>query len=173
MPHGVGGFGPRLDARWASVGAWQLPDICMSNRRPRTWRERCKAAPLGCGLLRECLGGARPSGRARLPTALWELRGGRRIAPRGAPWPRPGRAAWGVGALCAGDPGLPTISPRGALGRSRGRRRRRKALRRDDSYLVDSASSHMLVSKIKPCMSKYKQLYSETANGSLNQLSFI
>ena len=42
-----------------------------------------------------------------------------------------------------------------------------------DSYLVDSASSHMLVSKIKPCMSKYKQLYGETANGSLNQLSFI
>ena len=29
--------------------------------------------------------------------------------------------------------------------------------RRQDSYLVDSASSHMLVSKIKPCMSKYKQ----------------
>ena len=27
----------------------------------------------------------------------------------------------------------------------------------NDSYLVDSASSHMLVSKIKPCMSKYKQ----------------
>ena len=25
-------------------------------------------------------------------------------------------------------------------------------------YLVDPASSHMLVSKIKPCMSKYKQL---------------
>jgi hypothetical protein len=42
-----------------------------------------------------------------------------------------------------------------------------------DSYLVDSASSHMLVSKIKPCMSKYKQLYRETANGSLYQLSFI
>jgi hypothetical protein len=41
------------------------------------------------------------------------------------------------------------------------------------SYLVDPASSHMLVSKIKPCMSKYKRLYSETANGSLNQLSFI
>jgi hypothetical protein len=45
--------------------------------------------------------------------------------------------------------------------------------RRYDGYLVDSASSHMLVLKIKPCMSKYKQLYSETANGSLNQLSFI
>ena len=40
----------------------------------------------------------------------------------------------------------------------------------EGSYLVDPASSHMLVSKIKPCMSKYKQLYSETANGSLNQL---
>jgi hypothetical protein len=25
------------------------------------------------------------------------------------------------------------------------------------SYLVDPASSHMLVSKIKPCMSKYKR----------------
>ena len=28
----------------------------------------------------------------------------------------------------------------------------------DGSYLVDPASSHMLVSKIKPCMSKYKRL---------------
>jgi len=28
----------------------------------------------------------------------------------------------------------------------------------------------MLVSKIKPCMSKYKRLYCETANGSLYQL---
>jgi len=27
----------------------------------------------------------------------------------------------------------------------------------------------MLDSKIKPCMSKYKQLYGETANGSLYQ----
>jgi hypothetical protein len=38
-----------------------------------------------------------------------------------------------------------------------------------NSYLVDPASSHMLVSKIKPCMSKYKPLYGETADGSLNQ----
>lgn len=43
----------------------------------------------------------------------------------------------------------------------------------DDSYLVDPASSHMLVSKIKPCMSKYKLLHSETANGSLDQLWFL
>lgn len=40
----------------------------------------------------------------------------------------------------------------------------------EDSYLVDPASSHMLVSKIKPCMSKYNCTYCETANGSLNQL---
>jgi hypothetical protein len=45
-----------------------------------------------------------------------------------------------------------------------------RTFRSKGSYLVDPASSHMLVSKIKPCMSKYKQLYSETANGSLNQL---
>ena len=31
----------------------------------------------------------------------------------------------------------------------------------------------MLVSKIKPCMSQYKLLHGETANGSLKQLSFI
>ena len=31
----------------------------------------------------------------------------------------------------------------------------------------------MLVSKIKPCMSKYKLVPSETADGSLNQLWFI
>ena len=36
--------------------------------------------------------------------------------------------------------------------------------------LVDPASSHMLVSKIKPCMSQCKLLYGETANGSLKQL---
>ena len=31
-------------------------------------------------------------------------------------------------------------------------------VRGQSSYLVDPASSHMLVSKIKPCMSKYKQV---------------
>ncbi len=41
------------------------------------------------------------------------------------------------------------------------------------NYLVDPASSHMLVSKIKPCMSKCTPSYGETANGSLNQLWFI
>ena len=42
------------------------------------------------------------------------------------------------------------------------------SVERQASYLVDSSSSHMLVSKIKPCMSKYKPQQGETANGSLN-----
>ena len=42
--------------------------------------------------------------------------------------------------------------------------------RSNNNHLVDPASSHMFVSKIKPCMSKYKPLYGETANGSLKQL---
>ena len=44
---------------------------------------------------------------------------------------------------------------------------------RYSSYLVDPASSHMLVSKIKPCMSKFTLVQSETANGSLNQSRFL
>ena len=38
----------------------------------------------------------------------------------------------------------------------KGKEKKKKS---NDSYLVDPASSHMLVSKIKPCMSKYKRLY--------------
>ena len=62
--------------------------------------------------------------------------------------------------------------PRGELQGEQSHCRSRRG-DRDESYLVDPASSHMLVSKIKPCMSKYKLLYCETANGSLNQLSSI
>ena len=47
------------------------------------------------------------------------------------------------------------------------------ATKRKTNNLVDPASSHMLVSKIKPCMSKNKPQNGESANGSLNQLLFI
>ena len=65
-----------------------------------------------------------------------------------------------------------------AVGRPEGRPRRVRRLdgvglgpaRSVVGYLVDPASSHMLVSKTKPCMCKYKRLNRETANGSLNQL---
>ena len=43
-------------------------------------------------------------------------------------------------------------------------------IRLKPSWLVSTANCHTLVLKIKPCMSKYKQLYGETANGSLYQL---
>lgn len=55
-----------------------------------------------------------------------------------------------------------TISAHSALpGVSRpcaGASLRSGSVRGEGSYLVDPASSHMLVSKIKPCMSKYKLL---------------
>ena len=37
-----------------------------------------------------------------------------------------------------------------------------------ESYVVDPASNHMLVSEINPCMSKFTLFHGETANGSLN-----
>ena len=44
---------------------------------------------------------------------------------------------------------------------------RRKTVLSVHSYLVDPASGHMLISKIKPCMSKHELIYSEAANSSL------
>jgi hypothetical protein len=54
---------------------------------------------------------------------------------------------------------LHTLRPFGGSWARRGQSLRGPAARRPSGirYLVDSASSHMLVSKIKPCMSKYKQ----------------
>ncbi|KAK4360147.1 hypothetical protein RND71_019099 [Anisodus tanguticus] len=60
----------------------------------------------------------------------------------------------------ASDPSVPVWGGRAV------RRRRRRGC-----YLVDPAGSHMLVSKIKPCMCKYEQIRDcEAANGSLNRL---
>ena len=59
----------------------------------------------------------------------------------------------------------------GCLGGARGGRE--KESERNESYLVDPASSHMLVSKTKPCMSKFTLSHGETANGSLNQSRFL
>ena len=81
----------------------------------------------------------------------------------------PGRCGPSSGAAPSGQ--HTRADPLSAFGRSRGRvRRRRGGVYRNGapapvsvraaqgSYLVDPASSHMLVSKIKPCMSKYKLL---------------
>ena len=84
----------------------------------------------------------------------------------GEEWSRPklGRrpARVGVGEFTV-PPELADTQPHPS--RSRARRGSRAG-----RNLVDPASSHMLVSKIKPCMSQYKLLYGETANGSLKQL---
>ena len=64
---------------------------------------------------------------------------------------------------------------RGVAGRKLGLHKRvgvvliRKSTLAHDRNLVDPASSHMLVSKIKPCMSQNKSLHDESANGSLKQ----
>jgi hypothetical protein len=136
-----------------------------------------------------CRGSQRPRGRsasaAEGPSgnSVGAIGWSRALPPASAQGGTPG-----VGPASAAAPPPRTTLPFGARGRlSSGRPASRPpgtqpgrahggaaAVRRShDSYLVDSASSHMLVSKIKPCMSKYKQLYCETANGSLNQLSFI
>jgi hypothetical protein len=86
-------------------------------------------------------------------------------------WPRAGPRCAGVFLPWSGGPSAPSrlryilAPPRGGLGPRglpvpyilyMGSGLPRAAPRR--SYLVDSASSHMLVSKIKPCMSKYKHI---------------
>ncbi len=72
------------------------------------------------------------------------------------------RQPFGERAAVFGDNGRPTSSARGRRAGVRGgvdslvRERGDVVGRRRERYLVDPASSHMLVSKIKPCMSKYK-----------------
>ena len=160
--------GPSIDAPAPkeSVVPWPLAinGTYASGARPRTGirlgRGRRRDAPSWGGHVKD---GGRPA------SALWRT--------------PPGRIQWGQ------SDGRPAASPRGCSGRpgapaSLPSASSAPSVRRwgwgpddvgplHDSYLVDSASSHMLVSKIKPCMSKYKQIYGETANGSLNQLSFI
>ena len=84
-----------------------------------------------------------------------------RVPPRAA---RAARRKGGEGVVC-GRPGKPADTSRNCSPAP--------TEVAQSSYLVDPASSHMLVSKIKPCMSKYTPLHGETANGSLNQLWFL
>ena len=81
-----------------------------------------------------------------------ELSGGNWMASGVAPLL--GRSAWDRAWIRPRPSRQLTSALSGGLGLGR---RPRARPRRQDSYLVDSASSHMLVSKIKPCMSKYKQ----------------
>ena len=62
------------------------------------------------------------------------------------------KAAASVGYLGGGGPVLSLPLPRAAAVAGAGE----EYIYMRDGYLVDPASSHMLVSKIKPCMCKYK-----------------
>jgi hypothetical protein len=157
-----GGYASRC-CTMGSVGAWRFARATCEHREiPAGWG-RCTAEPDGRGLLSGRLGGAGGAERRSAPAdgGLGILEGGCGYLPRRS---RPCRRCLAGATLSGRLPVTKSLPPR---------RRGGRPTPAYDSYLVDSASSHMLVSKIKPCMSKYKQLYRETANGSLNQLSFI
>ena len=104
---------------------------------------------------------------------------GRRRPPPWGPMPRslgfalratslrggrlPGELCGGGRTACGGSPVTNGRAPRASGAESGGPSPSHPApfegpgIAGQDGYLVDSASSHMLVSKIKPCMSKYKQ----------------
>ena len=95
-----------------------------------------------------------PSRARRAPAADRSL--GNSVGAIGSPHDHSGASAPGTvagwGRRVRPSPATPLFGPALAA-----RPRGRLGAPGDDSYLVDSASSHMLVSKIKPCMSKYKQ----------------
>src|SRR3954453_3972534 len=99
---------------------------------------------------------ARASSWTCVRTGAEGLSGGNWIMASVPPVRRGGRCGWTSRTFlpCTthrpfGGPGAWDRSPRGGLA---------PQVPGHVRYLVDSASSHMLVSKIKPCMSKYKQL---------------
>lgn len=131
-----------------------------SGRRTRTARGRAAPSTDSPSELPRHVSGTRARRRGRLSEVRTEDRVDRRIGRRTNLQCEPGPCA---------------------RRRVRRRRRRRQMAvacagrrrRLTKSYLVDPASSYMLVSKIKPCMSKYIPRHGETANGSLNRSLFI
>lgn len=125
------------------------------------------------GACRSLLGATGWHGAFLRRTVVWGTQARQLDGPGASRWVSPSGCPSGrVSSKLLGPPTREQFRPLPARG-SGAPRPPGEATFGHDSYLVDSASSHMLVSKIKPCMSKYKQLYGETANGSLNQLSFI
>ena len=71
-----------------------------------------------------------------------------------------------------GNSGDPGDGPRNPFTRGLGRRHV-EGVYRKSVYLVDPASSHMLVLKAKPCMCQYQLLDGQAANGSLHHLRLV
>lgn len=127
------------------------------------WIERCTRPPmpgspwasgmeLGGGHLDGCRASAPPAGEGgtRRPCVLSDAEdaGGRAVFFTPPPRPPIDRSA--CENIVAKDASRSAMGPRESGPWRRGRQR-------EGCYLVDPASSHMLVSKIKPCMCKYER----------------
>ena len=163
----------------------------MYGRGPGTSRAPHEVAPESSGRVDACTGRPRErflrrggASAARAPRFLvrsrdnerksaWKRRRGARHGPRRAGRSSPPTAREAAGGTDACRRPRPRVPDPSSQERERIRRSRHGAAARTEGYLVYTASSHMLVSKIKPCKCKYELSYSETANGSLNQLWFI
>ena len=134
--------------------AIEREDVCVSGGTSPTVRASKRVSPHGPVLRRR-----RCFGRVHLMSSSAGA------VSLGEEWSRPqlGRSLRRASVSSRFSPELADTQPHPS--RSRARRGSRAG-----RNLVDPASSHMLVSKIKPCMSQYKLLYGETANGSLKQL---
>ena len=137
-----------------SARATEREDVCVSGGTSPTVRASKRVSPHGPVLRRR-----RCFGRVHLMSSSAGA------VSLGEEWSRPqlGRSLRRASVSSRFSPELADTQPHPS--RSRARRGSRAG-----RNLVDPASSHMLVSKIKPCMSQYKSLHVETANGSLKQL---
>ena len=139
------------------------PGLCLQTRPHGKGRMGLAASRWGvlCVLLTEGARRASPRPPQPLRPTTHTYTADHTITPatiRAAP------AAGGSGAWCArarapGPVSAPPSPGGGAAPPPRCLRVGAPAFDVKGSYLVDPASSHMLVSKIKPCMSKYKLLY--------------
>jgi hypothetical protein len=173
-PHGGAPPGRSSVAGWVLRTVWPLASAGSratggnhAGRTPKWQKPRAESSSRGAHTASHPSSGPAGGGWVRVDGCPGERGGGKRIASQRR---RPAQAGSAAHHGRRAQTRAPTSNLDNLAGAVTGAGRPTPA---NDSYLVDSASSHMLVSKIKPCMSEYKQLYSETANGSLYKLSFI
>ena len=143
----MGRFKDTNTARKAPAGA-HLP-MQLSRRRLAPRPSRREASLFGFPQSGPASGSPASSGR----WLQWGLAERRRAQTVQVP------DAWAAVHAPAKEPKKSPVVPTGRLRRRRALCVKSKAAPPAWRYLVDPASSHMLVSKIKPCMSKYKLLY--------------
>ncbi len=159
---------PFTPARWASfvprcdplVCPCGLPPSWGTRRRPmclfRTPRLRCGGGRPSFGPRARLVGSPSVASRSIRPLwSPWALADAVDLSIRGPSAPASLSPVWPavVAGWNATMSGLPLCPPSAGRGDGRGGV---PASLEDVCYLVDPASSHMLVSKIKPCMCKYE-----------------